>query len=716
MAYESIIFPTASSEPRPIRLKESTRAWAWESLHGKYGDEAMAHPHISLDHIENFDGLTDLQKQDIAIREIAEKAPVRLCPEELICGSATLGDGINHIIPVRRGGKVVLYSTSHLTIRYDKVIKEGLDSYSAHIARRLEDDTLAEDQIEFLHSLQNVIECIRIYHKRYLEATKDARPDLHRLLEQVPFSPARNFHEALQSLRFIFSFVRLLGNWPGIGRIDWLLGDYLKRDLADGTLNMDDARELMASFFIKGCEWIRSDTPPASGDAQHYQNIVLAGVDENGCEVTNEVTYLVLDVVEELGISDFPITVRLNKYTSPELKEKMAQVMRHGGGVIAIYNEDLILEALRNLGYPEREARTFANDGCWEVQIPGKTNFEYQPFDGLTLFHQAVGVDGEDIPDCGSIEEVYALFLDALRKRIKEMFASAVGIRFVSENGKWRRATYVQPGSVVSLFEDGCIENARSYHDHGPCYVVRSPHIGGAPDVGNSLYAMEKLVFEEKKLSFRELIEIIRSNWEGHEELRVYVKNKYVYYGNDNDDADRWHSRILNDFADIVLAYNTGDFAAKYIPGVSTFGRQIEWLPVRTATAFGAKKGEILSGNDSPVPGTDASGATAIIKSYCKSDLVKQASGAALDLKLLPDSIKGERGIAALIGLMDGFTALGGYFMQIDTVDAQTLRAAQRDPEKYKTLAVRVSGWSARFVTLNEEWQNMIIERTGQGV
>ena len=187
---------------------------------------------------------------------------------------------------------------------------------------------------------------------------------------------------------------------------------------------------------------------------------------------------------------------------------------------------------------------------------------------------------------------------------------------------------------------------------------------------------------------------------------------KYTYYGNDNDEADRWHSRILNDFADFVESFNTGDRGIKFIPGVSTFGRQIEWLPHRTATTFGARKGEILSGNDSPVPGTDTRGATAIIKSYCKSDLVKQSCGAALDLKLLPDSIKGDKGITALMGLMDGFVSLGGYFMQIDTVDAETLRAAQRDPEKFKTLAVRVSGWSARFVTLNKEWQDMIIERS----
>ena len=168
-------------------------------------------------------------------------------------------------------------------------------------------------------------------------------------------------------------------------------------------------------------------------------------------------------------------------------------------------------------------------------------------------------------------------------------------------------------------------------------YVVRSPHIGGAPDVANSLYAIEKIVFEEKKISFAGLVQILRDNWENNELLRLYVKNNYTYYGNDSDESDAWHTRVLNDFADMVNNCNAqSDCPAKFIAGVSTFGRQIDWLPNRCATAFGYKKGDILSGNDSPVPGTDINGATAIIKSYCKSDLVKQSCGAALDIKIFP--------------------------------------------------------------------------------
>lgn len=149
-------------------------------------------------------------------------------------------------------------------------------------------------------------------------------------------------------------------------------------------------------------------------------------------------------------------------------------------------------------------------------------------------------------------------------------------------------------------------------------------------------------------------------------------------------------------------------------PGVSTFGRQLEWAPQRAATPSGHKRGEVLSGNASPTPGTDAEGATALICSYCKADLGRQVNGAALDVKLYPATVQGENGTAALVSLIKGFVALGGFFMQLDVLDAAALRAAQENPAAYKTLSVRVSGWNARFVTLNKEWQDMIIARTAQ--
>lgn len=320
--------------------------------------------------------------------------------------------------------------------------------------------------------------------------------------------------------------------------MDWLLGDFLKNDLKNKVLDKAKARELLSSFFIKGCEWIQSETPPGSGDAQHYQNIFLSGIDENGHDITNEVTFLVLDIVEDLPISDFPITVRLNQNSSEALRKKLAGVIRHGGGIVAIYNEDLILKSLKSLGYSDKEVRCFANDGCWKVQIPGKTNFSYMPFDALQIFNSVIGITKESIPQYNSVEEIYSAFRDSLRDKIETLYREQVANAYVFRNGMWQASGKVIPSSVVSLFEDGCIEHARSYHDFGPEYIVRSPHIGGTPDVANSLYAIEKVVFEEKEISFAELVQILEANWEHNELLRLYVKNNFTYYGNDFDESD----------------------------------------------------------------------------------------------------------------------------------------------------------------------------------
>ncbi len=709
-------FYTAGFEARPVRLPQPLRQWAWESLHGKYGDEANRFPCVTLDDIPGFDELSPLQQYDAAILRIAEQTPLRLCPEETICGAATLGAAIRHMVPASRNGQPLCASNSHLTLNFRRVIDEGLDSYAAEIEQRLSDPALSTGQRDFLHSLQNVLRAMRIWHARYLEATKEEKPEIHARLQQVPFGPARSFHEAVQSLWFVFSFVRLCGNWPGIGRLDVLLGKYLQQDLRSGLLTPDDARCILANLFIKGCEWICMEPPVGTGDAQHYQNIVLAGIDENGNEVANEVTDLVLDVVEELAIGDFPITLRINENTPEPLLRHAAQVMRHGGGIVAVYNEPLVLRAMAKAGYSRQEARRFANDGCWEVQVPGATNFGYMPFDGLQLLDAALGLhDGDAVPSYTDIEELYTSFLNELRNAVQTLYRDTVlSVYERTPDGWCKKGTDLC--SVVSLFEDGCIPNARNYYDLGPVYTVRSPHLGGAPDVGNSLYAIQQLVFEEKRLSLAELIGILKNNWADEEPLRQSIRNRYQFYGNDSE-ADLWTARVLNDFAAIVTDTPCADAPpVRFVPGISTFGRQVDWLPMRCATAFGARKGDILAGNASPSPGTDISGATAIIRSYCKADHTLQTTGSALDVKLNPQTLSGDTGITALVALIRGFIQLGGFFMQLDVMDPTVLRAAQESPAEHKTLSVRVSGWNARFVTLNKEWQDMIIERSAQHI
>ncbi len=702
-----MVFKTYSENKRPIRLNGKIRKWAHESLYGKYGDDTMKTPYVEVD-VENFDSLSNVKKYDELIKSIVKNAPIRICEDELISGSATLGMAIKHVIPAFYKGEKVFSSISHLTIDYKTTIEKGIDFYKNKILNKIANGGLDENQLEFLNSLLNVINCLKIYHSRYLQATKDVKPEIYKNLLQVPFKPARNFYEAVQSLWFIFSFVRLTGSWPGIGRIDWLLGKYLKNDLQKGVINIKSAREILASFFIKGTEWIEKNTTPSSGDAQHYQNIVLGGLDENGNEVTNEVTYLILDIVEELGISDFPITVRVNQKTSEKLLNKVAKIIRHGGGTVAIYNEPLIVKSLVNYGYPLSEALNFANDGCWEVQIPGKTYFRYVPFDSLALLQKVTLKEYTGV--CfNSFEQLYNAYVKDLQNEIKSIAKN----NMLTENPScdWDSAfmTSSLPTSVISLFENGCIDNARDYMQNGATYTVCSPHMGGVADTVNSLYAIKKVVFEQKLLSFSEFMDVLKNDWKESEQLLEIVKN-YRYYGTDNDEVDDIYRNILHDF---YLACKDCDNKKILFPaGVSTFGREIEWMSNRLSTPSGKLKDKILASNASPTPGSDTEGVTAVIKSYCKADLSEMVTGTALDIKISPKTLSGSNGITALKSIIRAFVNLGGYFVQIDTVSAKTLKCAQQNPSEYKTLSVRVSGWNARFITLTKEWQDMIIQRT----
>ncbi len=699
---------------RPIRLSETTRIFAYESLNHKYGRETWENQGISLDGVEDYEKLTPIQKYNLAIESIVNNAPVRICDNERISGAATLGIAINHRVPATFNGKPVFYATSHLTVDFETVLKYGVD-HIEKLAKASFEKYKGTEKEAFISSCLHCIECMRVWHKRYLDAL-GALPQYEenrKNLESVPFKPAKSFYEAVQSIWFTFAFIRLCGNWPGIGRLDWLLGDYLERDLASEKLTVDEAREILAHFFIKGCEWVRGGDY-GSGDAQHYQNILLGGIDEDGREVTNTVTYLVLDVLEELGISDFPTTVRINRKTDKRLLKRISEVIRLGGGVIAVYNEELVIDSLVKYGYSLTEARKFANDGCWEVQVPGKTFFTYVPFDGLQILQQKT-LEGYGETVCFSdFEALYHRFIKDLETSVNEIIDTKNKHSFIFAQGpveNWKWAPW-SPCTVISLFEQGCIEKGLSYHEGGPIYNVVSPHIGGLPDVVNSLFAIKKLVFDWQRVSFCELMTILRNDWQGNEALRQYAINNIECFGNDNDEVDLIAKRIVEDFANICDEASRN--SAYMTPaGISTFGRQLEWSGNRLATPFGKLKSSILAGNFSPTPGTDGEGATAIIRSCCKSDLSRIVSGAALDIKLLPSAINGENGVEAIASLVRGFVALGGHFMQLDVADAQLLKAAQERPEEYQNLSVRVSGWNARFVTLNKEWQDMIIAQTG---
>lgn len=688
----------------PVTLELARRAMSGE--HGR----AMRAADFALDEAA---GESENRRYARAVMRIAERAPLRVTEGERIVGAATLLEAANHRTPL-----VGSYSTSHLTAGFDRVLKLGYRGLRAQIEARLARGDLDEPGRDFLHAMLTCLDAAEVWRRRYVAlleevlagATGPARAAYAQALDalrRVPEHPAETFFEAVQSLWFAYAFQRLCGNWSGVGRIDQMLGPYLERDLAAGRITLDEAREILAHFWIKGCEWTgaATDQVGSSGDAQFYQNIVLAGVDAEGRDVTNAVTYLVLDVVEALRISDFPIAVRLSERSPRPLLRRIAEVQRLGGGAVAIYNEDTILSSLVAFGYTLEQARTFANDGCWEIVLPGQTCFLYRPFDALLLLQETLGVTQPaeaPVPRYDDFESLYAAYLARLGAYLDEFHRQADAFELGG-----------RAAPLISLLVDDCIERARGYHDRGARYTVFAPHAGGLPDVVNSLLAIRAYVYERGEMTLTEMVEALRANWEGREPLRRRIRGELVGYGNGDPAADALARRVFDDYT--ALAGRVRERAGVLRPaGISTFGRQIEWAERRGATAAGARKGEYLANNFSPSPGSDREGPTAVIRSFCAVDYTRLPNGTALELKIHPSAVKGEEGLDVLVALMRTFVQLGGVFLHIDVVDSDLLREAQAHPERYPTLAVRVSGWSARFATLSREWQNMIIERTEQ--
>lgn len=480
-----------------------------------------------------------------------------------------------------------------------------------------------------------------------------------------------------------------------------MLQRYLEQDLREKRITLEEARELLAHFWIKGTEW--KGLQKGSGDAQHYQNVILGGIDASGCDVTGPVTHLILDIVEELHISDFPIAIRVNGQTSDAMFDRIAEIQRRGGGIVSIYNESVVLKALERFGYPYEEAVEFTNDGCWEVIIPGRTFFGYRPFDALRIFQEFLFRS----PESSSFEVFYGLYLEELRAYIRNLDRE-IASAFSKGEG-----SFGTPGSLLSLFVENCIGSARNYGAGGPVYTVIATHAGGLPDVANELFLLKKLVFEEKLLTLAQGIDLLRRNWEGAEVLRNEIRSRYRLYGNDSAEADAMLKRLVEDYAGI--AGETRKSGGVLRPaGISTFGRELEFASGRKATLSGRFAGEVLAANLAPSPGSDLEGPTAVVKSFCKVDFTKIPNGCPLDLKFHASALSGTDGVEKLAALLKTFIVLGGFYLQVDAVDPEMLRDAQKHPERYPNLSVRISGWSARFVTLSPEWQEMVIRRTEQ--
>jgi len=529
--------------------------------------------------------------------------------------------------------------------------------------------------------------------------------DIARVCDRVPAHPARTFREALQALWF----AHMITVWEdgvnanSLGRIDQFLWPYLEADLAAGRLNWEEAAELLATLWIKLYQ------------AYDVQQCTVGGQLSDGGDATNPLSYLALDVTEGL---DFVrcLSARLHNGSPRAFVERCVDLVSRGGGIPFFFNDEAIVPALVGKGIPIEEARDYAPIGCIEITIPGKACphavshwinlpkcLELALNDGRDLLDGAqIGPQTGTLADCSSSEDVQAAFTKQFE------FTAELAVYGSNAAELAHRLQFRLP--YLSLLTEDCVARGLDIVEGGARYNYHSSAAMGIPNVADSLAALQQAVFTEGRVSAEEMLNALRTDFAGAEDLRLYLRNRLPKYGNDLPLADGYAADIARQYCELFDRFSTPS-GGKYFVHLFTFTLMIPFGKQTGAGPDGRHAGEPLAYSVSPAQGRDREGLTAMLNSLAclPHDLVAAASSAIAEAD--PTLLQGP-GRAAFTDLLITAVRQGIGQLQFNVVNADTLRAAQREPERYRNLCVRVSGFSQQFGLLDREMQEHIIART----
>lgn len=680
---------------------------------------------------------------------------------------------------------------SHKTPYYYLIMEKGLTGILADIEAKLAEivhrppSPERTEKLNFFQAMQVEVQGILTLAQRYAalaqELAEEAPPvrrdellEIARICRRVPAAPPQSFHEALQSFWLIHYALFSTGTNLSCGRFDQYLAPFLQRDLAAGAITLERAQELI------DCVWLRFndrgqicrqnffgeeesgetgdetaemrpvkrvrvvDQGPQSWSAGHRkrfryatdaadainhfgQNILLSGIRPDGGDGTNPLTYLCLNALEKFAFTSPVVTLRLHRASPQELVERAAEVLKVGGGMPYINNDDVLIQAYVDLGVSLADARDYANSNCWETMIEGKSDQELIRGMNFLLFlelalHQGVShMHGKMGPDTGS-PDGFATFADLMTAWKRQAdFQLQAGIDYIGgglakgtlEHSNHGKYSYNPLLSALTL---DCIPKEQDVIRGGARYTIWHVMGEAVSNATDALAAIKKLVYDEGSLTLAELLQALDEDWIGHETLRRRLLARAPKFANDSQYADAIGQEMM-DYFNRRTRFHAARYPNVIFPGsVGTFswyamiGREV------AASADGRHSGEAIAANFSPVPGSDMSGPTAAINSYLKMGVDALAGGAPLDLRLSASSIKGEAGAQRLAGLIRVFVELGGNMLTFTVTDVEELKRAMQDPENYRHLRVRMGGWSAYFVMLGEEQQRLHIQRVEHGV
>ncbi len=625
------------------------------------------------------------------------------------------------------------------TVLDGKIYEKGMLEFRRDISERLDridyfGDSGAYKKKEELRAMMITVEAIIALANRYADKAnelalvesdpqrKKELSEIESVCRRVPANAPETLHEALQYYWFIhLGVVTELNPWDAFnpGRLDQHLFPFYRREIAEGKLTREKAKELLQCFWIK---FNNQPAPPKVGVTAaesstytDFANINTGGLRTDGNDGVNDMTYLILEVIDEMRLVQPSSNIQLSRKNPDEFLKRACEIIREGWGQPSVFNADTIVEELLRQGKSIEDARNGGTSGCVETGAFGKESYILTGYFNLPKVLEVTlhnGIDprtGRNIGiETGKLEDFRSFddLMGAFRRQVKHF----VDIKIRGSNIIERIYAEYMPTPFLSVLIDDCVAKAKDYNDGGARYNTNYIQGVGIGTMADSLSAIRHHVYEKKTLTLTQMLDSMAADFSGQENLRMMLLGRTPRYGNDDDRADSLMQDVFETYYEAVNGRpNTkgGVYRINLLPTTC----HVYFGSVTGATPDGRKAGTPLSEGISPVQGADRNGPTAVLRSAGKMDHVR-TGGTLLNQKFTPRLLEGGKGIDSLAHLIRAYFRMGGHHIQFNVVTAGMLRDAQSHPENYRNLIVRVAGYSDYFCDLGQTLQDEIIART----
>lgn len=625
----------------------------------------------------------------------------------------------------------------HHKYSIESILEKGFSGVRSFIRGRLNEEGLTEEQRAFYENGWIICDGIEAFSKRMhlflmekAESCTDGKRKKEILLmadnfTQIPMNPPKTFYQAVQAvwiLQFINTNICGARDYA-FGSMDQYLYPYYSRDIAEGILTKEFALELIENLFIKMNETIGTSVwfnHPKRVLANHsVQYVYVGGSDKEGNDLTNELSWIMLEAHRELKLHQPSLHVHYHENIDQKFLRRCAQVLKTGRCEPALYNDSTVIKALVKNGVKEEDAEKYTHFGCCNVNLDSMEDEIREVWNIMPKFVEIAINNGRDLLTDKLLTEEFTPIesltdMDKVYEAVMKHFSYALdkALQKVAEGDRICREH--KTFSFESLMLPDCLEKGRDmtrYTKYKHCNI----HASGIATAGDSLYTIDRLVFQEHRMSLTELRDILKNNWEGHEALRQEVLHVFPKFGNDDDSVDEYSVRLANDFIQITrqqspIKYEPEGYKRMLFPTIYTLQKATDMGRVTAATADGRLAGEPISENQSPTYGAPGKGPTAILNSIAKLPL-EDTPGGGFNFTLQKQFLNGADGADILAQLLKGFFAKKGLHTQVMVTDEKELEEAVSCPEKHRNLVVRVTGFSAYFVVLTPDVQQEVINR-----